>query len=68
MSWIGFPHSGHSGGVNGKVSSDIVFRTSTNGTTAMIAAKRSGRIFVIAPITMPPAERPSATIRPARVY
>ena len=33
---IGLPHSGHSGGVSGSVSSSIVLRTSTNGTSAMM--------------------------------
>ena len=58
------PHSGHSGGVSGRVGSDIVFSTSTNGTAAAMPAQRSGRRFSTAPISMPPAEPPCATIRP----
>src|SRR6187431_1160291 len=38
---IGLPHSGHSGGVSGKVSSSIVLSTSTNGTSATIPANSS---------------------------
>ncbi len=39
--WMGFPHSGHSGGVSGKVSSSIVLSTSTKGTSATMPANRS---------------------------
>ena len=55
---IGLPHSGHSGGVSGRVSSSMVFSTSTNGTSAMMPAKRSGARLATAPISMPPAEPP----------
>ena len=42
-SWIGSPHSSHSGGVSGRLASSIVARTSTNGTSAMIAGEKVGR-------------------------
>src|SRR3979409_1779525 len=38
---IGLPHSGHSGGVSGSVSSSMVLSTSTNGTSATMAANHS---------------------------
>ena len=44
--------------VSGMVGSSIVVRQSTNGTPMMTAWKRSGRMLVTAPISMPPAERP----------
>src|ERR1700730_10789031 len=59
---IGFPHSGHSGGVKGSVSSSMVFSTSTNGTSAIMPAKRSGRMLATAPISSPPAEAARAIV------
>ena len=64
---MGLPHSGHSGGVSGRVSSSIVVSTSTNGTSAMMPRKRSGAILATAPISMPPALPPWATMRPREV-
>ena len=61
---MGLPHSGHSGGVRGSVSSSMVLSTSTNGTCAMTPPQRSGRRLAMAPISMPPAEPPWAMIRP----
>ena len=63
----GLPHSGHSRGVSGRVSSSMVLRTSTNGTSARMPAKRSGSMLAMAPISMPPALPPCATIRPCEV-
>ena len=40
---IGLPHSGHSMGVSGNVSSSMVFSTSTKGTCATTARHSSGR-------------------------
>ena len=40
---IGLPHSGHSGGVSGRVLSSMVLSTSTNGTSAMMPRNRLGR-------------------------
>ena len=60
---IGLPHSVHSGGVSGSVSSSIVLMTSTKGTSAMMPPKFSGAMLAIAPISMPPAEPPCATMR-----
>ena len=64
---IGLPHSGHSGGVSGRVSSSMVLSTSTKGTSAMMAAKSSGAMLATAPMSMPPADPPWAAIRPAVV-
>ena len=64
---MGLPHSGHSGGVSGSVSSSIVVSTSTKGTSAMSPANSSGAMFATAPISMPPAEPPWPTILPALV-
>src|SRR5450756_3105708 len=44
--FAGLPHSSYSPTVSGRVGSLIVFRTSTNGTWATTAWKRSGRMFV----------------------
>jgi hypothetical protein len=43
----------------------MVLITSTKGTPPITPAHRSGRMLLIAPISMPPAERPSATMFPA---
>ena len=64
---IGLPHSGHSGGVSGSVSSSMVFSTSTNGTSATMPANSSGARLATAPISMPPALPPWPTMRPAEV-
>ncbi len=55
----GSPHSSHSVTVSGSDGSSIVVTTSTNGTSATIAPKRSGRRFATAPIKSPPALPPS---------
>ena len=65
---IGLPHSGHSGGVSGRLSSSMVFSTSTNGTSATMPANSSGARLATAPISMPPALPPWPTILPAAVY
>src|SRR5690242_17374664 len=59
----GSPHSSHSVTVSGSSGSSIVVTTSTNGTSATIAAKRSGRRLATAPINKPPALPPRATSR-----
>src|SRR5665213_3325666 len=41
---MGLPHSGHSGGVRGRVSSSMVVSTSTKGTSA-IMPRQSNEIF-----------------------
>jgi hypothetical protein len=41
--------------VSGSEGSSIVFMTSTNGTFASTAPHRSGRMFVTAPTSSPPA-------------
>jgi hypothetical protein len=64
---IGLPHSGHSGGVSGRVSSSIVFSTSTKGTSETMPAKSSPARLATAPISMPPALPPWPTMRPAEV-
>src|SRR6478735_6531771 len=46
---IGLPHSGHSGGVSGSVSSSMVLSTSTNGTSATMPANSSPARLAIAP-------------------
>ena len=65
---IGLPHSGHSGGVSGSVSSSIVLSTSTNGTSATMPANNSPARLATAPISMPPALPPWPTMRFALVY
>ena len=55
---FGLPHSMYSLVVNGKLASSIVFRTSTNGTCATAALKRSGLMLTTAPINKPPALPP----------
>src|SRR6476646_5498002 len=62
---IGLPHSGHSPGVSGSVSSSMVLSTSTKGTSATTAPHSSGSEFTTAPISSPPAEPPLISIRPA---
>src|ERR1700743_566758 len=52
---IGLPHSGHSGGVSGSVSSSMVLSTSTNGTSATMPANNSPARLATAPISNPPA-------------
>jgi hypothetical protein len=64
---IGLPHSGHSGGVSGSVSSSMVLSTSTNGTSATMPANRSGAMLATAPISMPPALPPMRDDRAAPV-
>jgi len=64
----GLPHSGHSGGVSGSVSSRMVLSTSTNGTSATMPANRSPARLATAPISMPPALPPWPTMRFADVY
>src|SRR4029450_11111290 len=54
---MGLPHSGHSPGVSGSVSSSIVLSTSTNGTSATTAPHSSGSLLAPAPTHAPPAER-----------
>jgi len=63
----GSPHSSHSVTVSGSSGSSMVVTTSTNGTSATIAAKRSGRRFATAPMSSPPALPPRATRRPGAV-
>src|SRR6266403_1525093 len=65
---IGLPHSGHSGGVNGKESSSMVLSTSTNGTSATMPLNNSPARLATAPISMPPALPPWPTMRFAPVY
>ena len=65
---IGLPHSGHSGGVSGRVSSSMVLSTSTNGTSATMPANNSPARLATAPISMPPALPPWPTMRFAPVY
>src|SRR5664280_792539 len=65
---IGLPHSGHSGGVSGRVSSSMVLSTSTNGTSATIPANNLPARLATAPISMPPALPPWPTMRFAPVY
>src|SRR5215212_7537007 len=67
LSAIGLPHSGHSPGVSGSVSSSMVLTTSTTGTSVTSAPQRSGSVFTTAPTTSPPAERPLIAILPAQV-
>ena len=55
---IGLPHSSHSGGVNGRDESRIVFKTSTKGTSATADLKSWGAILSVAPIKSPPALPP----------
>ena len=62
---IGLPHSGQSGGVSGRLSSDMVLITSTKGTAAMMPPNRSGSMFAAAPMSRPPAEPPCPTTRPS---
>src|ERR1700693_5939811 len=57
---IGLPHSGHSGGVSGRVSSSMVLSTSTNGTSATMPANNSPARLATAPIRMQPAVPPCA--------
>ena len=59
----GSPHSSHSPTVSGSEGSRIVVSASTKGTPAMIARNRSGARFATAPISSPPALRPSAPSR-----
>ena len=47
--------------VSGSVGSSIVFITSTNGTCATTALKRSGRMLATAPMRSPPALPPWIT-------
>src|ERR1051326_8745022 len=58
---FGLPHSMYSCVVSGSVGSSIVLITSTNGTYATTALNRSGRMFVTAPISSPPALPPLIT-------
>lgn len=51
--------SSHSITVSGMVSSMMVVSTSTKGTPMMTPLNRSGRMLVTAPMSRPPAERPS---------
>mmetsp|Transcript_25499 Transcript_25499/g.63687 ORF Transcript_25499/g.63687 Transcript_25499/m.63687 type:complete len:212 (+) Transcript_25499:18-653(+) len=55
---LGFPHSAYSATVSGIVGSDMVFMTSTKGTSATAARKRCGARLRTAPMRRPPAERP----------
>ena len=66
-SWTGSPHSSHSVIVRGRLSSRIVVRQSTNGTSATMARNRSGRRFATAPISKPPALPPRAVSRSGAV-
>src|SRR5688572_5124671 len=47
--FFGLPHSSNSPTVSGSVSSSIVLMTSTNGTCAITALNRSGRMLTTAP-------------------
>jgi hypothetical protein len=51
-------HTSHSAAVNGIAGSSIVVRTSTKGTSATVGLNKSGLIFRIIPINMPPALLP----------
>ena len=42
----------------------MVFKTSTNGTSAIRPRKRSGAMLATAPISIPPALPPWAMMRP----
>ena len=64
LSSMGLPHSGHSPGVRGRVSSSMVASTSTKGTCATTAPHRFGASFITAPISSPPAEPPEMLILP----
>src|ERR1041384_2309558 len=46
---IGLPHSGHSPGVSGSVSSSMVLTTSTNGTSPTAAPHSPGLLLPTAP-------------------
>src|SRR3546814_9769384 len=61
------PHSGHSPGVRGRLSSSMVLSTSTKGTCATTAPHSSGLLLATAPINSPPAEPPEMLMRPALV-
>src|SRR3979490_961138 len=65
---IGLPHSGHSGGVSGRVSSSMVLSTSTNGTSATMPANNSPERLATAPISIPPALPPWPPMRFPLVY
>src|ERR1051326_4175707 len=65
---FGLPHSMYSCVVSGSVGSSIVLITSTNGTYATTALNRSGRMFVTAPISSPPALPPLITSFDGVVY
>ncbi len=54
--------------VSGRDASSIVLITSTNGTAAMTALNRSGRMLTTAPIKSPPAEPPWIISRSVDVY
>src|SRR5438094_975460 len=60
---FGLPHSMYSLVVSGSDASSIVLITSTNGTCATTALNRSGRMFVTAPMSRPPADPPSIISR-----
>src|SRR3954464_13345849 len=55
---IGLPHSGHSPGVSGRLSSSIVLRTSTNGTSATTAPHSPGFVLAATPTSPAPPAPP----------
>ena len=63
----GSPHSSHSVIVSGRSGSSMVVTMSTNGTSATMAANRSGRRLATAPMSSPPALPPRATSDGRRV-
>ena len=68
LSSMGFPHSGHSGGVRGRSALSMVLRTSTKGTWAATAPHSSGAWFTTAPMRVPPALPPEMAMRPSDPY
>jgi hypothetical protein len=54
--------------VSGSDASSKSFTTSMNGTCAMAARNRSGRMFKTAPTSMPPALAPWVATLPFEVY
>ena len=57
----------NSPGVSGSSPSSMVSSTVTKGTCATTARKRSGRKFMHAPTSMPPADPPQMAMLPLRV-
>ena len=65
---MGLPHSSHSRADSGSCGSEIEVTGSTKGTTARIPAYFRGARLATAPMSRPPAEPPSATIRAASTH